>query len=132
MSSVFGSVRGLKPSQRTRLERLGLKRLPADSVVTQEISRRLTELSAEIKRQIGLLVDRKGNVRKILVGDARSILIPKLDGWRVGTGRLRVNASRAKKAWSAVYYQTRSGLRQVRRGQSGPPLAKGDCSRPLI
>ncbi len=89
MSSVSGSIRGLKPSQRTRLERLGLKRIPADRVVTQELSRRLTELSAEVNRQIGLLVDRKGNVRKILVGDARSILIPKLDGWRVGAGRLR-------------------------------------------
>jgi GTP-binding protein HflX len=71
------------------MERLGLKRLPADRVVTQEVSRRLTELSAEVNRQIGLLVDRKGNVRKVLVGDARSILIPKLDGWRVGAGRLR-------------------------------------------
>lgn len=89
MSSVFGALRGLKPSQRTRIERLGLKRIPADRVITQEISRRLTELSAEIGRQIGLLVDRKGEVRKIVVGDARSILIPKLDGWRVGSGRLR-------------------------------------------
>jgi GTP-binding protein HflX len=89
LSSVSGSIRGLKPSQRTRIERLGLKRIPADRVVTQELSRRLTELSAEVNRQIGLLVDRKGNVRKILVGDARSILIPKLDGWRVGAGRLR-------------------------------------------
>lgn len=89
MSSVFGSIRGLKPSQRSRIERLGLKKIQADRVVTQEMSRRLTELSAETGRQIGLLVDRRGNIRKILVGDARSILIPKLEGWRVGAGRLR-------------------------------------------
>jgi len=89
LSSVFGSVSGLKPSQRSRIEKLGLKKIPADRVVTQEISRRLTVLSAETGRQIGLLVDRRGNIRKILVGDARSIIIPKLDGWRVGAGRLR-------------------------------------------
>jgi GTPase len=89
LNVVFGSVRGLKPSQRTRLERLSLKRIPADRVVTQEVSRRLTELSFEINRQIGILVDRKGNIRRVLVGDARSILIPKLEGWRIGAGRLR-------------------------------------------
>ncbi len=89
MSLVSGFLRGLKPSQRTRIERLGLKKIPANRVATQDLSRQVTELSFEIRRQIGLLVDRSGNIRKILVGDARSVLIPKLDGWRVGVGRLR-------------------------------------------
>ena len=89
MSAVSGSVRSLKPSQRSRIERLALRRIPANRVVTQEISRQLAELASEIGRQIGILVDRKGKVRTIIVGDARSILIPKLDGWRVGAGRLR-------------------------------------------
>jgi GTPase len=89
MSAVFGSLRGLKPSQRTRVEKLALKRMPANRVVTQETARRLTELSSEIGRQIGILVDRRGDIRKVLVGDSRSILIPRLDGWRVGLGRLR-------------------------------------------
>ncbi|MDQ7784035.1 MAG: GTPase HflX [Desulfomonilaceae bacterium] len=89
MSVVFGSVRGLKPSQRYRLEKLGLRKIPPRHVVTHEISRSLTELSSEIRRQIGILVDRKGKIWKVLVGDARSILIPKLEGWRIGSGRLR-------------------------------------------
>jgi GTPase len=89
LSVVSGSVRNLKPSQRARIERLALKRLPANRVVTQEIARQLTELSWEIGRQLGLLIDRRGTVRKVLVGDARSLLIPRLDGWRVGAGRLR-------------------------------------------
>jgi GTPase len=71
------------------VERLALRRIPAARVVTQEIARYLTELSAEISRQIGILVDRKGNIRRVLVGDARSVMIPKLDGWRIGSGRLR-------------------------------------------
>jgi len=89
LSAVSGSVRSLKPSQRSRIERLALRRVPANRVVTHEISRQLAELSSEIGRQIGILVDRKGNVRKVVVGDARSIFIPRLDGWRVGAGRLR-------------------------------------------
>jgi len=82
-------MKDLKPSQRTRLERLALKKLPPERIVTQEMARQLAELSSELRRQIGVLVDRKGKIRTVLVGDARSILIPKLDGWRVGVGRLR-------------------------------------------
>ncbi len=89
VSAVYGSLRGLKRSQKTRIERLGLKRIPTQRVVTQDVSRQLTELSAEINRQLGILVDRRGRIYKVLVGDARSILIPKLEGWRAGRGRLR-------------------------------------------
>lgn len=89
LSAVFGSLRDLKPSQRVQLERLAVRRIPQGSVITHEVSRRLTEISFEIRRQIGVLVDRQGRIYKILVGDARSILIPKLEGWRVGVGRLR-------------------------------------------
>ncbi len=71
------------------MEKLALRRIPASRVVTQEMARHLTELSAEIGRQIGILVDRKGNVQRVVVGDARSVMIPKVDGWRVGAGRLR-------------------------------------------
>ncbi|MEW6530803.1 MAG: GTPase HflX [Thermodesulfobacteriota bacterium] len=109
MSAVFGSLKGLKPSQRTRLEKLALRRVPPDKALTQEISRQLTELSAEIGRQIGILVDRKGLVRKVLVGNGRSILIPKLDGWRVGPGRLR-------------------GLRLIHTHINDEPLSREDLS----
>ncbi len=71
------------------MERLALRRIPVGRVVTQEMARHLAGISREISRQIGILVDRKGNVRRVVVGDARSVMIPKLDGWRVGAGRLR-------------------------------------------
>lgn len=89
LNLVYGSVRGLKTSQKLRLEKLSLRRIPANRVVTQELARYMTELSAELRRQVGILVDRRGNIHLTLVGDARSILIPKLPGWRVGVGRLR-------------------------------------------
>lgn len=89
MSMVFGSTKGIKPSQRNALERLASRKIPADRVITQELARRMTELSAEIGRQIGLIIDRRGRVVKAMVGDPRSIMIPKLDGRRVGPGRLR-------------------------------------------
>jgi len=109
LSVVFGSILGLKPSQRNRLERLAIRRMPHERVVTHEVSRSLTELSSEIRRQIGILIDRQGKVYKVLVGDARSILIPKLSGWRVGVGRLR-------------------GLRLVHTHLKDEPLSQEDLS----
>ncbi len=60
-----------------------------DSVVTQEIARASGELSVEIKRQIGLLIDRSGYVTHLMVGSDHSIEIPHLDRVRVAQSRLR-------------------------------------------
>jgi GTP-binding protein HflX len=53
------------------------------------LSRDLARLSFESGRQAGLLLDRAGQVHRVLVGDAQSILIPELPGSRVERRRLR-------------------------------------------
>jgi GTP-binding protein HflX len=71
------------------LERLYRRKMPPDSVITPEAARALSEASAAIGRQIGLLIDRSGSVRNVLVGSNRDILIPDLSEHRLGTRRLR-------------------------------------------
>ena len=46
----------------------------------------MTELSRELNRQIGLLIDRRGRVAAAVVGDARAIFLPDID--RRGRNRL--------------------------------------------
>ncbi|WP_245590050.1 GTPase HflX [Desulfonatronum lacustre] len=46
-------------------------------------------LSTDLGRQIGLLIDRQGRPKIIVVGDAHGILIPELPPGRHGPGRLR-------------------------------------------
>jgi GTP-binding protein HflX len=58
-------------------------------VTTPEAARALTEISAGIGRQVGLIMDRSGSIRDVLVGTDRSILIPDLSVYRLGTKRLR-------------------------------------------
>jgi GTP-binding protein HflX len=89
LSFISGSTSGLKHSQIARIEKFATRRVPANVVITHELARSLTELSLEVNRQLGLLIDRKGLIQSILIGDAKSIFIPKLTGWRVGGGRLR-------------------------------------------
>jgi GTP-binding protein HflX len=86
---VFGNTHGLKSSQIKRLERLGRRRVPADRLLTRELARELTEISHEIRRQVGVLVDRRGSIGHVMVGDARSIEMPDWGRMRAGKGRLR-------------------------------------------
>jgi GTP-binding protein HflX len=49
----------------------------------------LSELSHETHRQIGALIDRKGHVHYVMVGDNRRIELPDFKRVRVATGRFR-------------------------------------------
>jgi GTP-binding protein HflX len=58
-------------------------------VVTSETARLLTELSHEIRRQVGILVSRRGSIETVMVGDQKGIMIPDLSRYRSGILRLR-------------------------------------------
>jgi len=58
-------------------------------VVTPELARLLIEISDEIRRQVGILVGRRGSIEVVMVGDPKSINIPDLSRYRSGTLRLR-------------------------------------------
>jgi len=79
----------LKPAQLKELERLGRRRLEPDQITTPELARSLAAISREIGRQVGLMIDRAGQVELVLVGDHRSIMIPALGQSRAAGGRLR-------------------------------------------
>ena len=58
-------------------------------IVTPEFARQLTELSHETGRQIGVLIDRKGYVEHVTVGNAKGIELPDFGRQRVAAGRFR-------------------------------------------
>jgi GTP-binding protein HflX len=79
----------LKPSQLHGLERLYRRRIPTGELITAELAGRITELSAEIGRQIGILINRFGVVEYVIVGDERGVFIPDLADYPLGKKRLR-------------------------------------------
>lgn len=89
MRSLHGNTHGLKPNQLRRIEKLYQRRIPPHQIVTQEFARQLTELSHETNRQIGVLIDRKGYVEYVIVGDARQIELPDIRRVRVAGDRFR-------------------------------------------
>ena len=82
-------MQGLKPSQLAALTRLFNRRFPAAEVYTVDQARELSLLSRALGRQLGLLIDRKGRVQMVIVGEAGSIMIPELPRGRSGQERLR-------------------------------------------
>ncbi|MEE3331396.1 MAG: GTPase HflX [Myxococcota bacterium] len=86
---IHGNTHGLKARQANALERLARRRLAPDQLISNEFARQLTELSREIRRQVGVLVDRRGEVTHVMVGSAHGIELPDWGRLRAGRGRLR-------------------------------------------
>ncbi len=89
MAVIHGSTAGLKASQIRALERIYRRRLPPDRVVSGELARYLTELSRELRRQIGIIADRRGTIVHVILGDDREIVIPDLSDYGLGRSGLR-------------------------------------------
>jgi GTP-binding protein HflX len=89
MKSLHGNTQGLKPNQLRRIEKLYQRRIPPHQIVTPEFARQISELSHETRRQLGVLIDRKGYVEFVIVGDARQIELPDFKRVRVAGDRFR-------------------------------------------
>jgi GTP-binding protein HflX len=85
------------------------RKVPAQQIITHELARYLCELSQETKRQLGILIDRKGTIEYVMVGDNRGIFLPDLGRFRVASNRLR-------------------GLRYVHTHLRGEPLTPDDMA----
>ncbi|HEX8909037.1 MAG TPA: GTPase HflX [Anaeromyxobacteraceae bacterium] len=107
MQDVLGNTLGLKPSQLHALRRTYRRRVGAEDVVSPELARHLSEVSLETGRQLGVLLDRKGDVQAVIVGDARKLELPDVGRARAGSHRLR-------------------GLRLVHTHLHGEPLTRDD------
>ncbi|MBI3603451.1 MAG: GTPase HflX [Nitrospirae bacterium] len=79
----------MKASQLLRLEHLYRRRVPVDKVITPELARACTELSRELRCQIGLLITRRGAIEQVIVGNGRGLFIDDLSRFRLGRRFLR-------------------------------------------
>ncbi|MDQ1331076.1 MAG: GTPase [Thermodesulfobacteriota bacterium] len=109
MKKLSGNTSGLKAGQIRRLENHYRRRIPPEYLVTPETARELCLLSAEIRRQTGLLIDRQGRITCVIVGDNRRIVIPDLSDYRTAPGRL-------------------NGLRCVHTHLKNEPLSRDDLT----
>ncbi len=89
ISNIHGFTQGLKHNQLRRIERLSTRRVAPEQIVSPELARQLTEISLETGRQVGVLINRKGQVEYVMVGTAKSIEMPDFGRARVSAERFR-------------------------------------------
>ncbi len=86
---LHGNLSGLAPSQIKALERIYRRKIPAENAISGDLARYLTERSHELGRQLGILVDRRGEIKYVIVGDDREIVIPDISHFPRGRSGLR-------------------------------------------
>jgi GTP-binding protein HflX len=86
---IHGDTSGLSPSERKALERLYQRRVPLDQLTTPELTRSLSEVSHATRRQVGVLIQRSGQIEHVVIGDAAKLMLPDLGRMRAGSGRFR-------------------------------------------
>jgi GTP-binding protein HflX len=86
---IFGNIVGLKPSIIRSLEKLYRRKVLPQSIITSELAHELAHLSYQINRQVGLLINRKGDIDFVVVGSYNRIEIPELHGYRDHQARLK-------------------------------------------
>ncbi len=86
---IYGDVKGLSHRERHSLERLYRRKVSPDRLISPELARSLASISSAVGRQVGVTLNRKGEVCHVILGDPNSILIPDLSRFRRGFGRLR-------------------------------------------
>jgi GTP-binding protein HflX len=109
MRDVFGNTLGLKASELRLLRNTYRRRNSPHEIVNPEVARHLTELSRSLNRQVGILVNRKGDVENVVVGNAHKLQLPEIGRARAGQVRLR-------------------GLRLVHTHLRSEPLTKDDLT----
>ncbi|HME89796.1 MAG TPA: GTPase HflX [Myxococcaceae bacterium] len=109
MREISGNTLGLKASELRLLKNTYRRRTSPHEIVSAELARHLTELSRALNRQVGTLINRKGEVEKVIVGNAHRIDLPEIGRARAGQARLR-------------------GLRLVHTHLKSEPLTKDDLT----
>ena len=86
---VTGNTQGLATSELKALERLYRRRVAPTEVVSSELAQQMAQQAAELHRQVGVLIDRRGAILHVMVGDASKITLPDFGRIRGGQGRFR-------------------------------------------
>ncbi|MCA9649007.1 MAG: GTPase HflX [Myxococcales bacterium] len=89
MTRVHGDTANLKASHVRQLQKLGDRSIPPEQIVSTALARDLLDLAHEIGRRIGLFIDRRGRISRVILGDAHSLELPEFTRVRGVAGRLR-------------------------------------------
>ncbi len=86
---ISGKIQGLNASALRDLRRIGSKNLSPQEWVSLELLRAMGRSASRLRSMVGVLVDRKGSIKKTILGEATRLYLPDIGRTRGGTDRLR-------------------------------------------
>jgi GTP-binding protein HflX len=89
ISDIYGNVKDLKAHQQKVLKALFHAHNGPVDIVSVPLARKLSQAAFLCHRMVGLLVDRKGEIRFVMVGDIARLYLPDIGRMRGGADRLR-------------------------------------------
>ncbi len=84
----LGNVKGLKKSELKQLNKILSKRIPKDKILTLDLADSVAEISHNTGYPVSVVVNRRGQIVNVTVGNPGKVNMPELRGLRVGPGRL--------------------------------------------
>ena len=82
MSIIHGEIDGIRKSFLTRIEGLYEFTVPFGQVITSELAQKMIEITADLKREIAVYINRRGQITSVAVGDIYTVVLPEIDGRR--------------------------------------------------
>lgn len=86
---VFGNSKGLAPSQLRAVRKIYQRSVDPTELVSLDLAREMLSVAQELRRRIGVLINRQGRVEAVILGTKEIIYLPDLGRYRLGRSRLR-------------------------------------------
>lgn len=88
-AKVTGNIKHLSQNQIRRVERLYQRKLEASELVPREFATEVYQIAEELRRRVGVMIDREGEVVEVFIGTREILYLPDLGRYRVAGGRFR-------------------------------------------
>ncbi|MCL4132749.1 UNVERIFIED_CONTAM: hypothetical protein GTU68_036098 [Idotea baltica] len=86
---LAGNLKGLNASEKKKLEKLYNRKILASEIISKDLAKEAYDISKSLNRIVALLIDRKGRLLDIVLGDKKIVYLPDLGRYRLSKARLR-------------------------------------------
>ncbi len=86
---VSGNTKGLAQSEIRAVAKLFQRSVSADEIVSLELAREMCFLGEQLRRRVGVLINRQGRIQEVILGTKEILFLPDLGRYRLGRSRLR-------------------------------------------
>jgi len=82
LTAINGDTSGIRKNLIENLEGLYNLVIPSNQIISEELIESLTQLTTQIKREIAIYINRRGQVVAVSIGDSQTVSLPEFDARR--------------------------------------------------